>query len=177
MAAEGVRVVALGIIALRLIHIGSAILWAGGSIFIERFVEPTSMELGTASAPFYNAMMRRGLAVYFPVVALLTVLAGSILYWIDANGNVVGYLTGGGTGTAFGIGGIAAWAGFLVGGATIGPNATRIAKANTAMATGGETPELLAQVASASKAIHRAGRFGLVMLFIAIVTMATARYL
>ena len=168
---------AIGIIVLRLIHVGSAIMWAGGSIFIERFVEPTSNELGKASAPFYAGMMKRGLTVYFPIVALLTVLAGSILYWIDANGNVIGYLTGGGAGTAFGIGGIAAWLGFLVGGAMIGPNASKLAKANAAMAESGETPELLAQVAAASKAIHTAGRFGLVMLAIAIVTMATARYL
>jgi uncharacterized membrane protein len=169
--------VALAIIALRLIHVGSAIMWAGGSIFIERFVEPTSNELGKASAPFYDGMIRRGLTVYFPIVALLTVLAGTILYWIDANGNVVGYLTGGGTGTVFGIGGIAAWLGFVVGGAMIGPNANKLAKANSAMAATGETPELLAQVAAAAKAIHNAGRFGLVMLAIAIVTMATARYL
>lgn len=166
----------LGIIALRLVHVGSAILWAGGSIFVERFMQPTVEELGPRAEPFMAGLMRRRITVYFPIVSGLTVLAGSFLYWIDAHGNVVGYLTGGGTGTVFGIGGIAAWIGFLVGSIGVGPNAGRMAAASAAIAATGPTPELEAKLASARAGLHRAGQIGLVMLAVAIVCMAVARY-
>lgn len=167
----------LGIIALRLVHVGSAILWAGGSVFVERFVNPTVEELGPGAGPFMAGLTKRRITVYFPIVAGLTVLAGTWLYWIDAGGNVIGYLTGGGPGTVFGIGGIAAWIGFIVGAVGIGPNLARIGKAQAAMAAGGPSPELLAQIASARAGLHLAGRIGLLMVGIAIVCMATARYI
>lgn len=157
-------------------HIGAAILWAGGSIFIDRFVQPTADALGADGEPFMTGMMQRRMAVYFPIVAGLTVLAGSALYWIDSGGNVVGYLTGGGPGTAFGIGGIAAWIGFVVGTVGIGPNAMKLAKAGAEIARTGPSVELEAEAAAARNAIRRAGHIGLIMLVIAIVTMASARY-
>ena len=164
------------IIALRLVHISSAIMWAGGSIFLDRFFQPAADELGPASEPFVAALMRRGLAVYFPAVAGLTVLAGTALYWIDSGGNMVGWLTGGGSGTVYGIGGIAAWIGFIVGGIGVAPNAGKLARARAAIAADGPTPELEGQVASATAALHRAGQVGLAAFAIAIVCMAVARY-
>ncbi len=167
----------LGIIALRIVHIGSAILWAGGSVFIERFVQPTADELGEAGESFMTAMVQRHIALYFPIVSGLTVVAGGLLYWIDSGGNVVGYLTGGGSGTIFGIGGIAGLVAFLVGSVGVGPNAMKLTKASEAIATSGPTPELEARVAAARAGIHLAGRIGIVMLGIAIVCMASARYI
>jgi uncharacterized membrane protein len=168
----------LGIIALRIIHIGSAILWAGGSVFIERFVQPTAEELGSNGEQFMSAMVRRRKAVvYFPVVAGLTVVAGGILYWIDSAGNPLAYLTGGGQGTGFGIGGIAGFLAFLAGTVGVGPNVAKLTKATEAMATSGSTPELEAAEAAARANLHRAGRIGLVLLTIAILSMASARYL
>lgn len=167
----------LGIIVLRLIHVGSAILWAGGSVFVERFVNPSVEEIGPAAAPFMGAMAKRRLTVYFPIVAGLTVLAGTWLYWIDAGGNVVGYLASGGPGTVFGIGGIAAWIGFIVGAIGIGPNIAKMGKAQVAMAASGPTPELQAQLAAARSGLKMAGQIGLAMVAIAIVAMATARYI
>jgi uncharacterized membrane protein len=166
----------LWIIALRILHVGSAILWVGGSFFIERFFQPTADELGATGAPFVSAVLRRRMPTYFAIVAAVTVLAGTALYWIDAGGNVVAYFTDGHQGTIFGIGGIAAWVSFLIGGALIGPNSAKVAKATDAMATSGPTPELLAQAANAAAAIKRAGQVSIVGLTIAILTMATARY-
>jgi uncharacterized membrane protein len=166
----------LWIIVLRILHVGSAILWVGGSFFIERFFQPAADELGPSGVPFVSAVLRRGMPQYFTIAAAVTVLAGSALYWIDSGGNVVGYLTGGGTGTVFGIGGIAAWISFIVGGALIGPNAAKLAKASEAIATTGSTPDLVAQVAAAGAAIKRAGQVSIVGLTVAILAMATARY-
>lgn len=165
-----------GIILLRILHIGSAVLWVGGSFFIERFFQPAADELGPGGVPFVSAVLKRGMPLYFTIAAAMTVLAGSWLYWIDSGGNVIGYLTGGGPGTVFGIGGIAAWISFIIGGALIGPNSAKLAKASQAMATTGQTPELLAEVAAAAAAIKRAGQVSIVGLTVAILAMATARY-
>ena len=166
----------LGIMALRLVHIGSAIMWAGGSIFLDRFFQPAAEELGPAGEPFVAALMRRGLAIYFPIVAGLTVLAGTTLYWIDSGGNMIGWLTGGGPGTVFGIGGIAAWIGFISGGIGVAPNAGKLSRARAEIAVHGTSAELEAQVASATAGLHRAGQIGLAAFAIAIACMAVARY-
>lgn len=167
----------LGLIVLRIIHIGSAILWAGGSVFIERFVQPTADELGPTSEPFITGLLRRRMAVYFPIVSGLTVVAGGSLYWIDSGGDPLAYLTGGGQGTAFGIGGIAGLLAFLVGTVGVGPNAMKLAKAGQAMATSGPTPELQAAAAAARANLRRAGQIGLILLVVAILSMASARYI
>ncbi len=166
----------LGVIVLRIIHIGAAILWAGGSIFIERFVEPVADELGPTGEPFMTGMMRRGIGVYFPIVSGLTVVAGAILYWIDAGSDPIGYLAGGGAGTVFGLGGIAGLLAFLVGTVGVAPNAMKLGKVREAMATGGPTPELQATAAAARANLHRAGQIGLILLGLAILFMASARY-
>lgn len=166
----------LGVIALRIIHIGSAILWAGGSVFIERFVQPTADELGPRAEPFMTGMIRRRMAVYFPLVSGLTVVAGGILYWIDSGGDPLAYLTGGGQGTVFGLGGIAGLLAFIVGTVGVGPNAMKLGKAGEAMARSGPTPELEAVAAAARANLHRAGQIGLVLLVLAILFMASARY-
>lgn len=167
----------LGILALRLVHIAAAIAWAGGSVFVDVFVQPASDHLGPAAKPFLAALNgRRGLAVYFPITATLTVLAGSFLYWIDSGGNVVGYLTGGGSGTVFGIGGIAGWIAWFVGGIGLLPNAARISRATAEIARSGPTPALEAEVAAAKARARRAARAALLLLAVAIVCMAVARY-
>lgn len=145
-------------------------------LFIERFVQPTVGKLGSAGEPFMTAMLRRELAVYFPIVSGVTVVVGLVLYWIDSSGNPLGYLTGGGPGTVFGIGGIAGVLAFLAGGVGVAPNAMKLAKASEAMATGGPTPELETQAATARAGLRRTSRVGLLLIGVAILCMASARY-
>lgn len=166
----------LAIIVLRVVHIGSAILWAGGSMFIERFVQPTADELGPPAASFIARLNGRGVALYFPFVATLTVGAGAILYWIDSDRDPFVYFTAGGSGTVFGIGGIAGLLAFLAGPLAL-VHARRLAIARQEVATQGPNAELEARVASARAMIRRAGTIGLVLLGIAAVCMATARYI
>jgi hypothetical protein len=116
------------------------------------------------------------MAVWFPVVAGLTVLAGTALYSIDSGGNKVGWLTGGGPGTVYGIGGIAASIGFIVGGIRVSPNAGELSRARAAIAADGPAPELEAEAVSATAGLHRAGQVGLATFAIAIVCLAVARY-
>lgn len=165
----------VAVIVLRVVHIGSAILWAGGSMVIERFVQPTADELGGVARPFVAGLNRRRMALYFPVVATLTVVAGAALYWIDAGHDPLAYLTAGGSGTVFGIGGIAGLLAFLAGPLAL-VHAARLGRATDAIARSGPTPELEARAAAARAGVRRAGRIGLVLLLLAAGCMAIARY-
>ena len=74
-------------VLLRLVHIGSGVLWVGGSMVFFIFVEPTANELGPEAENFMQRMIvKRRLPIYFLVLSGLTVLGGLILYWIDSNG-------------------------------------------------------------------------------------------
>ena len=73
-----------------------------------------------------------------------------------------------------GIGGLLA---FLVGTVGVGPNAMKLARAGQAMATSGVTPELQAAAAAARANLPRADQVGFVLLAVAILSMASPRYI
>jgi len=166
-------------IALRLLHVGSGILWAGGTVLLNRFVGPAWRELGPAGTPFVHAMLeRRRMWVYLQVVAALTVIFGSYLYWIDSNGDPVHYLVGGGMGTGLGIAGILAWVAFTVGSLVVLPSMRAVARIGRRIGElGGPPPaDLLAELATAQTRLRVGGRFDLYLLGVVIACMATARY-
>ena len=75
------------LIVLRIVHVGSAMVWFGGAIIGAFFLAPTAAALGKAGQPFMeHVMRRRRLGVLFPIVGALTVLAGAGLYWRDSDG-------------------------------------------------------------------------------------------
>jgi hypothetical protein len=102
-------------IGFRVIHISSAILWAGSAVFFVAFVAPTVEVLGPEGGRFMNILVRqrRG-ATFFQVVSTLTVIAGGFLYWRDSGGLDLDWIqTGVGIGFTVGaIAGLVAW--FLV---------------------------------------------------------------
>ena len=75
------------LIFFRIIHVGSAMIWFGGTIVASFFLQPTVAALGVAGQPFMEHLMnRRKMGIMFPVVAALTVLSGAVLYWRDSAG-------------------------------------------------------------------------------------------
>ncbi len=169
----------LGIIVLRLLHVASGILWAGGAVITARFLEPTAEELGAAAGPFMTEVMeKRRMGIYFQAVGGLTVVFGSVLYWIDSHGDPIRYLTGGGMGLGLGIAGILAWIAFLIGSVYVGPNAMRMSKIQKQLRDiqGPPPAELVAGLEKAQGALKRAGEIDFALLVIVIVCMATARY-
>jgi hypothetical protein len=67
-----------------------------------------------------HLMNRRELGIMFPIVAALTVLSGSVLYWRDSGGLQLTWITSA-TGFAFTVGGLAAIAAFVGGDVLMGP--------------------------------------------------------
>jgi hypothetical protein len=167
------------LIALRIIHVGSAMAWFGGAIIGGFFLFPTARALGPAAQPFMDQLMkRRRMGVFFPIAAALTVLAGAALYWRDSDGLDPAWI-GSPTGLAFTIGGLAAIIAFVGGMVLIGPSvATQTAVQNELASTGGEpTAAQLDRLALANRRMRLANRIDLPLILLAGLTMAVARYL
>jgi uncharacterized membrane protein len=166
-------------VILRLAHIGSGVLWAGGAIFLTWFIEPTAAALGPKAGPFMGALTARKVGVYFSIVATLAVLAGTTMYWIDSNGDPIGFFTTSPFGLALGIGGILAWIAWVIGFTTVRTLTDRMGRASAQAATsdGPPPPEVLAEIQAVQARLHRAGLIDLWLILGAIVLMSTARYL
>ena len=110
------------LIVLRIVHIESAMAWFGGAIIGAFFLLPVARALGPASEPFMDQLMRRRrMAMFFPIVAALTILAGAALYWRNSDGFSSAWVSSP-SGLAFAIGGLAAIGAFIGGMILIGPS-------------------------------------------------------
>jgi hypothetical protein len=167
------------VILLRIIHVGSAMIWFGGAIVISFFVQPTVEALGASGQPFMEHLMnRRKMGIMFPIVAGLTILSGAVLFWRDSGGLQLDWITSP-TGLAFTVGGIAAILAFVGGGVLIGPSiAEQVAvRGELAAADGVPTATQQERLDRADARLKLAGRIDLPLLILAALTMAVARYL
>lgn len=167
------------LIAMRIIHVGAAMIWFGGAIVSSFFLQPTVVALGAAGQPFMEHLMnRRKLGIFFPIVATLTVLSGAVLYWRDSDGLQLTWITSA-TGMAFTVGGLAAIAAFVGGAVLIGPGIAKQTAVKTELAAGDGVPtaEQRARLDRADGRLKLAGRIDMPLLLLAGLTMAVARYL
>lgn len=166
------------VIALRIVHIGSAMSWFGGAIIGSFFLGPTADALGKAGAPFMEHLMkRRRMGVFFPIVSLLAILSGAALYWRDSGGLQAAWIASP-TGLAFTIGGIAAITSFVLGMILIGPSIAAQTAVQSEMAPDGvPTAAQQERLAWADARMRLARRIDLPLLLLAALTMAVARYL
>jgi len=167
------------LLLLRVVHIGSAMVWFGGAIIGGFFLSPTAAALGDSAQPFMDHLMRRRrMGIVFPIVAALTVAAGAVLYWRDSGGLQWAWITSA-TGLAFTVGGAAAIASFALGFVLVAPSvAEQTAVRNELAASGGApTQAQRERLQHADRLMRLAGRVDLPLILIAGLTMATARYL
>jgi hypothetical protein len=167
------------LILLRIVHVGSAMSWFGGSIVAAFFLQPTAAALGQAGQPFMDYLMRRRrLGIFFPIVATLTILSGVALYWRDSGGLQAAWISSP-TGLAFTIGGVAAIVAFVGGFILIGPSiAAQTAVQNELAAGDGVPTEAQRQrLERADRRLQLATRIDWPLLLLAGLTMAVARYL
>lgn len=169
----------LVMVALRLLHIISGILWAGGAALFFFYVEPTINKLGPDAEKFVDEVInRRKAPIYFALFSTLTVLGGVLMYWKDSNGLSSDWMTST-TGIVFGLGGICAIAAWLGGNLFITPAVKAVAAVGGEMKAAGGPPtaELIARMHAAQERLRRIGLVDLVLIFAAMAGMASARYL
>lgn len=166
-------------IVLRILHIASGIFWVGTAWFFFGWVEPTSKAIGPAAGPFlHHIVAQRRITRALVGASTLNVAAGAILYWRDSGG-LNGAWIGSPTGIGFTIGGLAAITAWIIGLSVISPTVERLDAAGGAMAAAGRPPTN--EEASAFHALevrlHRAGIADSTLLALAVLMMATSRYL
>jgi uncharacterized membrane protein len=159
---------------LRLIHIVSGVFWVGAGLMSAFFLTPAVAATGEAGQKMMGYMIQKGrMSTYITWAAILTVLAGAVLYWRDSQG-LTSPWTYSATGWGFGIGAVAGLVG-LGYGMMVGQGAHKLGMIASA-AQGKPTPEQMAEMQAAQKQMSNASQISTIALIIALVCMATARY-
>ncbi|HEX7950903.1 MAG TPA: hypothetical protein VF494_11185 [Candidatus Limnocylindrales bacterium] len=166
-------------VALRILHIGTGIFWVGGAALFFFYIEPTLNKLGPNAELFVDEIInRRKLPIYFAVVSTLTVLGGVLMYWRDSNGLSGSWVTSP-TGLAFGLGGICALIAWVMGFSVLTPAVQKVGALGAEMKAAGGPPsaELMGRMHAAQERVRTIGAIDLVLVLLAVLGMATARYL
>jgi hypothetical protein len=169
----------LDLIVLRLAHVVAGAAWVGGAFMMILLVSRTARLRGADGDVFMSTLLTEGkAATYFVSAALVTVVAGALLYWRASDGLQLAWVTSP-TGIAFTVGALAAVTSLAWGGLMVGPAGTRAKAiqdeiaANGGMSSASQREEL----ATIKGKLNRFAVVDLVLLAVAVVTMATARYL
>ena len=165
-------------VVFRVIHIGSAIAWAGGAALFFFYVEPTITKLGPNAEAFVDELLnKRKMPVYFMAVSTAAVIGGLILYVRDAGG--VRLWLDSTAGTVFTIGGLSAIVAWIGGNAFIPSTAIRMQAIIVEMKGAGGPPsaDALERLHAAERRLRMIGAIDLVLIGIAILCMETARYI
>ncbi|MBI1801340.1 MAG: hypothetical protein HYR71_06900 [Chloroflexi bacterium] len=164
-------------LVLRLIHIVAGAFWVGAAIMVAGYIEPTVR----ATAPNSQKFMQRLLAGNFPATvataALLTILAGLLLYWRDSGGFQINWITTS-QGLILTLGALAAIGAGTEGFAVINPTTRRLGALGAEITASGAPPTAgqMAEVSSLQDRLRRTGRRDAVLLVVAVAAMAIWRY-
>lgn len=164
-------------IALRIVHVGLGVFWAGTILFVAIFLEPSVRAVGPGGAPVMQQLMQRRFFNIMPVVALLTLVSGLWLYWRDSGGFAAEWLHSRAA-MAFGAGGALAVIAFLVGMIIMRPATTRLfaLSAQVQQAPPEQREAMMAELGVLRGRMKNAGRAVATLLALAVVAMAVARY-
>ncbi len=166
------------LLILRLLHIGCGIMWAGTVIFIAFFLDPAVKYSGPDGTRFMQQLVKTN---RFPIVimllAIITVLAGSLLIWKVSGGLQTIWLSTK-NGKVLTTGGVLAIIAFLIGMTVNRPATIKIAKIGKAFAGAGgpPTPAQLAELTVLRKRLSTASRIIAYLLIFTIVGMSVFRY-
>jgi len=163
------------VIVLRLVHIISGVFWVGGGLVMFFFIGPTLGATAEAGQKFAQHLMTQTrFTAIVTIAAILTVLAGATLYWIDSDGLSSAWMHSG-AGLGFGIGAFFALIG-LVFGLMVGNTNGALAKLGSQI-QGKPTPEQMAQIGALRNRLSMVSPINIYSLILATLLMAIARYL
>src|SRR6185503_2410279 len=160
---------------LRIVHILAGIIWVGGALIMAIFIAPALGATAEAGQKFVGHLMGNlKFSNRMSAAAGLTILAGFILYWIDSDGFTSAWMTSG-AGRGFGIG-----AAFALAGLVVGIQAGRITKSMAQLGVqiqSKPSAEQMQQMGALRKQQVRYSNVNAVLLVVAVILMAIARYL
>jgi ribose/xylose/arabinose/galactoside ABC-type transport system permease subunit len=164
----------------RFLHIVSGALWFGSAFLFVGIIGPSAAEVGPSAGPLLSvAVKKRRVAKIITWLGMITVTAGWVM-WIkdmrDYGG--LGDWLGTGFGIGLTIGGVLATVTFFIGYFGVGRNVERLVDLGDRIAAAGGPPssEQQAEMARIGAGLERHGKTDLMLLFLAVAAMATARY-
>ena len=167
-------------VSLRIVHIVTGVIWVGSLFVVVVFVQPSAAALGSAGAPFMSELRRRRLVDVVFIDALCTVVAGSFLYWHDWHtypsfGDWIGSTFG----VSLTVGALLAISGLGVAALVTRPTIVRLVSLGRQVAESGGTPvpETAAGIGALQRRLVVAERVSFSLVLLAVVAMASARYL
>jgi len=159
---------------LRIVHIVGGVIWVGGTLTMTFFIGPSIGATGEAGQKFVVHLMNNlKFSNRMSAAAGLTVLAGIILYALDARAGAAWQRSGMGIGLS--IGAVFAIIGFIFG-ILIGRTTNAMARLGTQF-QGKPTSDQMNQMQAIRKQQALYSNISAAALILAVVFMATARYL
>ena len=159
---------------LRIIHIVAGVFWVGGALVMAFFVGPAMGATGEAGQRFVGHLMNNlKFSNWMAAAAGLSILAGAILFALDARAGEAWLRSNFATGLS--IGGGFALVGFVVG-ILIGRNTKAMAQFG-ARIQGQPSPDQLSQMQAFQKRQVTYSYINVAALILAVIFMSIARYL
>jgi hypothetical protein len=164
-------------IVLRLIHILAGIFWVGSAFLMAGFLVPAVQQTGREGGRFIqHLMLQRKLPIFLGIAMLLTILSGLTMYARMAAATH-GSWAGSGPGMAYGLGGLAAILGAIVGSLYGGGAGRRMAAIGQSIGPAGPSPEQQAEISRLQARIGLGSRITAALLALSAGAMAIGRYL
>jgi uncharacterized membrane protein len=168
----------LDLYALRILHIVVGVFWVGTVVFMAVFLTPSVRAAGPAGGAVLQQLMGvRRLPLWIMGAMAITLLSGVGLYWHDSAGFQSAWLASG-AGKVFGLGGAVAIVASILGMAINMPTARRLTEISGRLQAAGRppTPDEQATLTALQGRLSRASVVAAVLLVIATLLMAIARY-
>jgi uncharacterized membrane protein len=164
----------------RIVHIVTGVIWVGSLFVVVVFVQPSAAALGPAGTPFMSELRRRRFVDVVFVDAVFTVVAGSFLYWRDWHTyRSFGDWIASSFGASLTVGAVLAISGLAVAAGFTRPTIGRLVSLGRQVAGSGGTPlpETAARIGALQHRLVVAERVSFSLVLLAVVAMASARYL
>lgn len=166
------------LLLLRVVHVLLGVFWVGTIIFASLLLMPSVRDAGPEGGKVMLALMRRGYMSLIPLAAILTLVSGLWLYWINIT--LAGPAWAGSMAArVYGAGALSALIAFSIGMLVIRSNALKL---RTSMEALEKTPEgparaaLMAEMAGPRAKLAAAAPWVAGLLTVTAVCMAVARY-
>jgi uncharacterized membrane protein len=162
----------------RLIHISTGVFWVGAVLFVNFLLGPSVMAAGPDGAKVMQQLVKRH---YYEIVigaATLTIASGMYLVWADSRGfEAAWFATRFGQGISTGM--LAAVIAYLLGVFVVRPTLYRMLALGGQMAQAlpSERPAIEQQMHAVRGRLVTVGSVTAVILVVAVLSMAVARYL
>jgi len=163
---------------IRVLHVLCAALWLGVAVFSALFLTPAAGDLGPDGMKVMIALRKRGFVAYVPIIATITLVTGVWLFWRFTAG-FSAEVSRSHAGRAFSLGAAFGLAAFIVGGAVLSVSLAKAVRMSTEAASlpeGRDRAERLSRAAALRRRAAGAGQLVSVLLIVATVLMAVARY-